>query len=219
MSSRNYLIVSNDMTLTDKKEYRLNALAAGIERCAIKNIGDVNADIPSLQAIPEDKKAIRVALVRDFISKGKWPESVDERELMPGPAGDLVVATALDSWLTAPLVAVGLFYTCFQAVVAPQLVQGKLMVCYGVSVDSAAVPLPVSRLMFRRGGAAGNIRAQFDMEPMMVRLEVDAFLSEPVVVDPQEIFAIQVRCRNATGVAEIVHIHNFVFESSGLVIA
>jgi len=39
------------------------------------------------------------------------------------------------------------------------------------------------------------------------------------VIDPQDVFAIQVRCRNATAVAEIVHIHNFLFESAGLVVA
>jgi hypothetical protein len=219
MSSRNYVIASNDMTLMDKNEYRKTALAAGLERCAIVGIGDVNADIPGLQNIPDAQKAARVQLIKDYISTGNWPASIDQRELMFLAGNDLVAATALDSWLTAPLAVVGNFYSCFQAIAAPQLVQGKLIVCYGISVDAATVPLPVSRLIFRRGGAAGNIRAQFDLEPMMVRLETDAFFPEPVVVDPQEVFAIQVRCRFASGLAEIVHIHNFLFEASGLVIA
>jgi len=121
-------------------------------------------------------------------------------------------------WLTAALAVIGTPYTCFQLIVAPQLIAGKLLVCYGVSVESAVVPMPVSRLIFRRGGVAGNIQAVFDMEEMGVRLEPDAFLSEPVVIDAQDVFAIQVICR-AVAAATIVHIHNFLFESHGSVIA
>lgn len=217
MASRNYLVSSIDMTLTDKKEYRLNALAAGLERCGHKSIGDINADVPGLQAIPDAQKGDRVKLIHDYLITGAWPRSIDQREL--APLTDMVVATALDSWLTAALAVVGTFYSCLQGVAAPQLIVGRLMVCYGVSIDSAAVPMPVSRLLFRKGGAAGNIQAQFDMEPVAVRQEVDAFFSEPVVIDPQDVFAIQVRCRNATGVAEIVHIHNFLFENTGTTMA
>jgi len=216
MASRNYLVMSNDMTLSDKKEYRLNALAAGLERCGLKGIGDIKADVNGLATIPDANKATRVKLIHDFIATGQWPRSIDQREL--APLTDLVVPTALDMWLTAALAVVGTPYSCFQAVAAPQLIVGRLMVCYAVSVESAVVPMPVSRLLFRRGGAAGNIQAQFDMEPMGSRLEPDAFLSEPVVIDPNDVFAIQVICR-AVAAATIVHIHNFLFESSGLVIA
>ena len=219
MSSRNYLIMSNDMTLSDKKEYRTKALAAGLERCGLKSIGDINADVPGLQAIPIANKSARVAAIKAYIETGAWPKTIDQRELAPIAGGpDLVAGTALDMWLTAALAAVGTAYTCFQAIVAPQLIVGKLMVCYGVSVESAVVPMPVSRLIFRKGGAAGNIQAQFDMEPMGVRWEPDAFFSEPQVIDPQEVFAIQVICR-AVAAATIVHIHNFLFEGTGLVIA
>ena len=216
MSSRNSLVMSNDMTLTDKKDYRVKTLAAGLERCGLKNIGDINADIPGLQAIPSSNKASRVKVIYDFISPGKWPETIDQREL--APLTDLVVPTALDMWLTAALAVVGTAYSCFQAVLAPQLILGHLLVCWGVSVESAVVPMPVSRLIFRRGGAAGNIQAQFDMEPMGTRQEPDAFFSEPVVIDPNDVFAIQVICR-AVAAATIVHVHNFLFEASGAVVA
>jgi len=216
MASRNYLVMSNDMTLTDKKEYRLKALAAGLERCGHVNIGNINADVPGLQTILDADKEARVKAIKGYIETGKWPTTIDQREL--APLTDLVVPTALDMWLTAALAAIGTPYSCFQAVAAPQLIVGKLMVCYGVSVESAVVPMPVSRLIFRRGGVAGNIQAQFDMEPMGVRWETDAFLSEPVVIDPNDVFAIQVLCR-AVAAATIVHIHNFLFEGSGQVIA
>lgn len=219
MASRNYLINTVDMSLTDRKQYRMTALASGLERCGLKNIGDINSDVPGLSRLDIADKDARVKLIHDFISTGQWPRSIDQRELQPIVAGpDLVAGTALDMWLTAALAVIGTPYSCFQAIAAPQLNQGKLMVCYGVSVESAVVPMPVSRLIFRRGGAAGNIQAVFDMEPMGVRQETDAFFSEPVVIDATEIFAIQVICR-AVAAATIVHVHNFLFESSGSVIA
>lgn len=218
MASRNYIINIDDLTLTDKKEYKLRALAAGLERCGLKGIGDINADIAGLAAIPESNKSARVQAIYNFIVTGQWPRSIDQRELATGPAlSDLVVATALDDWNTAALAAVGTAYSCFQAVAAPQLIVGKLVVFYGVSIET--VPMPVSRLIFRRGGVAGNIQGQFDLEPLTGRLETDGFLSEPVIVDPNDVFAIQVLCRIATAVAARVHIHNFLFEGSGIVVA
>jgi len=202
-----------DMSLSDRKRYRTTALAAGLERCLNAQIGDINADVPGLQAIPAANKTARVAHIRSFIETGEFPETIDQREL--APLTDLVVAAAQDSWLTAALAVVGTAYTCLNAVAAPQMGLGRLMVCYGVSVESAVVPMPVSRLTFTRGV---NIQAQFDMEPMGVRLEPDAFFSEPVIVDPNEIFAITALCR-AIAVATRLHVHNFLFEGQGQTIA
>ena len=216
MSSRNYLVMSADMTLTDKKELRMTALAAGLERCGTKGIGDIKADIPTLATIPDSNKDARVKLLHDYIATGQWPRSIDQREL--APLTDFVAAAAQDSWLTVAL-AVGGVVSALNALPAYQLLVGKLMVCYGVSVESPVVPMPVSRLIFRRGGAAGNIQAQFDMEPMGVRQEVDAWFTEPVVIDPQDVFAIPVLGRAAVAGGARVHVHNFLFESAGLVIA
>lgn len=216
MSSRNYLIMSADMTLTEKRAYRLNAIAAGLERCGTKGIGDIKADIPGLAGIPDATKDARVKLIHDFILTGRWPPSIDLREL--APLTDFVAAAGQDSWITVAL-AVGGVVSALNALAAYQLLEGKLMVCYGVSVESPIVPMPVSRLIFRRGGAAGNIQAQFDMEPMGVRLEVDAFFSEPTVQDPRDIFAIQVLGRAIVAGGARVHVHNFLFESAGLIIA
>lgn len=217
MASRNYLIMSNDMTLMNKREYRQTALAAGLERCGLKGIGDIDADVPGLQAIPVANKAARVMHIKRYIDTGAWPKSIDQREL--APLTDFVAAAAQDSWLTVALAVVGVAVSALNALPAYTFPAGRLMVCYGVSVESIAVPMPVSRLIFRRTGPVGNIIAQFDMEPMGVRLEVDAFFSEPIVIDPQEAFAIQVLPRVVTLVGEPVHIHNFLFESAGLTVA
>lgn len=218
MGSRNYLINVNDMSYTDRANYKLSALAAGIDRCAIKGVGDVYSDMPELQNILVANHKDRVDLIKTRLATGWWPPSLTQRELTPALNGDLTAATALDSWLTAALAAVGTFYSCFQAVASPQLAQSKLMVLYGMSVDSTGVPLPISRIVIRKGGATGNISAQYDTEEQEIRQDVDAFFSEPQVIDPQQSFAVQVRCRNATGNPEIVHIHNFLFEKSGDII-
>jgi hypothetical protein len=223
MASRNYIVITKRISMSDQKEYKLRALAAGLERCAIKNVGDVNADIPGLQALGESNKRARVDLIYKYIApianggQAMWPRSVDQRAL--APLTDLVVPAAQDSWLTAAFAAVNGFYTCLNAVAAPQLIQGKLMVCYGISYEGVAVPMPGSRLLFRKGGAAGNIQAQFDLEELGAAEEPDGFLSEPQVIDYTDPFAIQVRARNATLVGEVFHIHNFLFESAGTTIA
>lgn len=212
--SRNYLVNTEDLTFTEKKGYRLNALAAGLERCSIKNIGDVNSDIANLQSIPESRKSDRVALIANHINTGAWPASVDQRELVTGPARtDLAVGTALDEMVTAVLAAVGVAYSCFQAVVSPQLLVNRLVVIWGVSVEVA--PSPVSYLIFRKGGVAGNVEAIFDFQSQNTRLTNDAFFSEAVVFDPQEVFAVQVVARIATAAAARIHLHNFVFGPAG----
>jgi len=202
------------MTLTDKKEYKLKSLAAGLERCAIKGIGNVNADIAGLESISEGDKRGRVQHIYNYIAPGAWPKSVDQRELVQGPLRtDLAVATALDEWSTAALAAVGAVYSCFQAVAAPQMLINRLLVIWGVSIET--VPIPVSYLIFRKGGAAGNVEAMFDLQPQNTRLSYDCFFSEPVVFDPQEVFAVQAVCRIATTVAARVHLHNFLFGPAG----
>ncbi|GAI71708.1 unnamed protein product [marine sediment metagenome] len=212
MASRSYLINSNDMSLMDKRNYRMTALAAGLQRCGEKGIGNINADIPGLAGIPPAEMDRRVATIKAYIETGKWPTTIDQREL--APLTDFVAGApaAQDFWVTPALAVVGTVYTCLNALLAYTFPAGRLMVCYGVSVDVAV--LPISRLIFRRGSAVGNIQAQFDMQPMGTRLETAAFFSEPVVIDPQDPFAIQVLCNIIAG-ATPVHIDNFLFEIAG----
>jgi|GEM_PF-1760643 len=214
MSVRNYLINVEDMSLSDKKGFKQAALAAGLERCASVGIGTLNADLPALEGIPEANKEQRVRSITSVIAKGEWPGSVDQRELVTGPLRtDFVVATALDEMVTAPLAAVGVAYSCFQAVAAPQLIINRLAVFYGVSIN--VFPQPVSYLLFRSGGAAGNVIAMFDLQGQDTRLAYDAFFSEPVVYDPQQVFAVQVVCKIPTAAAERIHLHNFLFGPAG----
>lgn len=214
MSMRNYLINSEDMSLTDKKQFKANALAAGLERCEVKGIGDLTADIPAVGTIASSNKPARVKAIYDVVIRGDFPDSIDQRELVFGPArSDLVVACALDAWNTAALAAIGGAVSCFQAVAAPQLNINRLCVFYGVSIINA--PVPVSWLLFRTGGAVGNVVAMFDLQPQQTRLAYDCYFSEPVVYDPQEVFAVQVIASIATAAAAQVCLHNFLFGPAG----
>jgi hypothetical protein len=218
MASKNYLINTEDLSLSDRAKYKQTALAAGIERCSIKSVGSPNADIPGLESIPTSQLGNRVDHIKNYIMSGRWPKSIDQRELATGPAAirtDFVVPTALPEGLTAPLLLVNTWYSCFQAVAAPQLLVGKLLVIYGVNITTA--PLPVSYLQFLRGT---NVQAVFDLQTQSARLAFDAFFSEPVVFDPQDIFAAQVLSNTpAFGAAAAVHLHNFLFEKAGDTIA
>jgi hypothetical protein len=215
MASKNYVVLKERLTFSEEKEYKVRALSAGLERCGVKGIGEIAADIPALQSIPVNNKADRVRAIATYLAGGLWPRTIDQRQL--APLTDLVVPTGLDDWLTAALAVVGNAYSCFQAVAAPQTIQGKLLVLWGISVET--VPIPVSRLIIRKGGAAGNILAQYDLNELAVADNAVAVFSEPVVIDPQDIFAVQVRASIATGAAARVYIHNYLFENAGQVIA
>lgn len=216
MSARNYLINTEDMTLTARREYRLKALAAGLQRCGVKGIGNIDEDIPGLAAISGANVAERVRHIKDYIETGEWPASIDQRELVTGPAAlrtDLAAATALGEMVTAALAAVDTAYSCFQAVAGPQLIVNRLVVFWGVSIET--VPVPVHTLLFRKGGATGNVVALFDLQTQNTKLTYDTFFTEPVIFDPQDLFAAQVVARIATGVAARIHLHNFLFGPAG----
>lgn len=211
MSSLNYITPVNSMTLTDQKYQRMMAVAAGIERAAQKSIGNISDEIPGLKGM--NKPQERVNLILEYLQGGNIPESIDIREMQPL----LDAGTALDQWNTAALAAVGTAYSCFQAVAAPTLAANRLAVFYKIGIET--VPLPVSRVIFRSGGATGNIIGEFDLEQLVNRLETDGYLSEPVIIDPTGTFAVQVLCRIATAALARVQLGALIFEPAGTTIA
>lgn len=212
MGSRQYLILTDGMTLSEQKELRTNALAAGIQRCFEKGIGVWDKkEIPTPD--PEHPNRPDFNATKAYLLRGGWPKSLDVREFQPNL--DAGTGAVLDQWLTAALAApVGTLYSCFGAVIgtpAIALRANKLVVFYKVSVPVAA--FPVSRLVFRNN-AAGNFLAQFDLEPMIAQQTPEGYFSEPFVVDPNMTFAIQVM-NSAVAAAIKVVLGNFLFEPSG----
>lgn len=213
MSSIQYLTPSECITLTDRKDYRIAALAAGIERCYQKSIGSRD-DIPGLSASMALDQ--RLNLITALLKSGGSPKSLDIREFqplldVPGILG------ATDSWITAALVAINTFYTVFSTVVAPVNPANRVIVFWKAGVETAG--FPVSRLVFRTGGIAGNQLAQFDLEQLVNWTIPEGYFSEPVVIDPTQTYAVQVRNRGilgvATGLVANVPLGAFVFEPAG----
>lgn len=189
-----YLIPTDSMTLTDQKDYRQRACIAGVRRAISKSIGS------------EDDIAL--------VERGLLPNSLDIREFQP----TLDALTVPDQWLTAALVVVGTAYSCFQTVAAPVLLANKVGIFYKVGIESIA-PVPVSRLIFRKGGIAGNILGVFDLEQLVNQQRIEGYFSSPVVIDPSDTYAVQVLCRVATGVAARVQLGALIIEPKGNTIA
>ena len=210
MGARCYIIPDAGLTLTDQKNFKINALAAGIESCGQKKIGTPYDDLGiQANARVED----RLAAITAALMLNKWPQSIDCREAQP----TLDFAATNDRWETAALAAAGTAYTVFNGSVAPALAANKLAVFWGITVET--VPCPVGRVTHRSGGAAGNIIAQFDLEQLASQQEVSGYYSEPVIVYPSITFAVQVLARIATGVLARVPMRAFIFEPSGQTIA
>jgi len=195
------------MTLTDQKEYRMNAITAAIERASQKKIGSVADEIPGYSLLASMGQ--RIEAILGWLKQGNTPKSIDVRE--PQPTLDF--ACTIDDWQTPALAAVNTFYTIFNGVVAPTLNAVRIAVWYGVAVETAA--FPVSRLTWRTGGAAGNIIAEFDLEQLINRLESIGFFSEPVIFDPTLPYSGTVRCRIATALLSRVQPMGFIVEPAG----
>ncbi|MDD3494175.1 MAG: hypothetical protein PHZ19_11845 [Candidatus Thermoplasmatota archaeon] len=176
----------------------------------MKKIGSRD-DIPGLsENMP---LATRVSTITNFLKTGSIPKSLDIREMQP----ILDAGTALDQWNTAALAVVGTAYSALQAIAAPVNAANRVVVFWKCGIETA--PSPVSRLIFRSGGAAGNILALFDLEQLVNWLVVEGYFSEPVVIDPTQTYAVQVLCRIATGVLGRVQLGAYVFEPAGQTIA
>jgi len=195
------------MTLTDQKDYRINAIAAAIERASQKKIGSISDEIPGYSVLSSPQQ--RIDQVTNWLKQGNTPASIDVRE--PQPTLDF--ACAIDDWQSAALAAVNTFYTIFNGVVTPTLNAVRIAVWYGVAVETAG--FPVSRLTWRSGGAAGNIIAEFDLEQLINRLESIGFFSEPVVFDPTLPYSGTVRARIVTGLLARVQPMGFIVEPAG----
>ena len=195
----NVLVLQDSLSLTDRKDYAVRALKALMVRAIGKNLGS-DADLAKILA-------------------GQLPTTLDVREFQLNVL-DLVAATvpAVDQWRTAPLVApIGTPYSCFQAIPSPQMQNNRIAVFFKVAVED--VPLPVSRIIFRKGGVGGNIVAVYDLEFLSFAQNPVGYFSEPVVFDPSDVFAIQVITRIATGVFSRVILGAWTCEGKGGVIA
>lgn len=144
MGILNYITPVESLTLSDQKEYRMRAVAAGIARAMAKDIGNED-DIPSL-AGQTNEMARMTTVLNHLKGGGEWPRSLDCREFQP----TLDAGATNDFWETAALAARGTAYTVFNGAAAPTLAANKEAVFYKVGIFTTT--LPVSRLTFRSQG-------------------------------------------------------------------
>ena len=174
--------------------------------------------IPKSELTLTDQKNYMAAAVASGLQRASEKLNVSQSELMVRHFENILDAgAAADQWRTAALAAVGTAYSCFQAVGAPTLANNKVAVFYKVGIETT--PLPISLLTFRSGGAAGNIKAEFDCEQLVNSQEVEGYFSFVVPVDPTETFAVQALCRIATGAFARVQLGAFIIEPKGQRIA
>ena len=211
MSVLNYLLPVGSMTLTAQKTYRMMAVAAGIERAAQKSIGNIGDEIPGVAGVAN--REARVSAILAYLEEGNIPASIDIREFQPA----LDAGAAVDGWVTAVIAAVGGVYAILAGVPAPVMAANRLGVIYKVGVQTA--PPPVSRLTIRSGGAAGNIIGVFDLEQLANRLEPEGYFSEPVIIDPTTIYAMQVTGSLALAALAQVQLGFLIFEPAGQTVA
>lgn len=174
--------------------------------------------IPKDELTLTDMKDARARAISGGLARASSKLGMSESELMVRHVENILdFGTALDQWNTAALAAVGTAYSVLQAIAAPTLANNKLAVFYKVGVQT--VPNPVSLLRFRSGGAAGNIKAEFDLEQITNGLTPEGYFSEPIPMDPTETFAIQVVAIIATGVLARIQLGCYLIEPKGQLIA
>lgn len=183
-----YLIPTEEISLAE--QYRMRKTAIGMARdrarelwsMSDKNLAERDADY-----------------ITDFIV----------------PAGGVVAAPAIAGWLTMPLMAINVWYSVFAdnvpAAFAPVVPTNQVWVFYKVNMLELAGPDPVSGLEFRIG-AAGNLRAFFDMEAINGKMVSDGYFSMPITYENPDVVTINVEARLATLAGARVRLGCFIIE-------
>jgi CRISPR/Cas system endoribonuclease Cas6 (RAMP superfamily) len=170
--------------------------------------------IPKSELTLTDMKQFRQRAVNAGLNRCAEKLSVSTDELMVRHVQNILdFGSAAEQWNTAALAAVGTAYSVFQAVPAPTMANNKLAVLYKIGCET--IPVPISQVTIRSGGAAGNIKAEYDFEQVVNAQELEGYVSEPVPFDPTETFAIQVLARIATGALARVQLGMYLFEPKG----
>lgn len=213
MSSKAYTIASDFLPPGKQEDYRVGALAAGIQRAYSLGIQSWDKMNVPLEADRNTPSTPALGPLINWLRAGNWPANLDAREyeqILDDGAG-----AGADYWFTAALASVGTEYSLLGAVaVAPAANRiKKITVFYGVQI--LTTPMPINRILFRRNAANGLLQAEFDTMQLATMLRQDGFFSEPVVWDNNTAYAVNGLCSIATGVAATVILKNFVFEPAG----
>jgi len=186
-----YAIPTNELTLTDRKNFINGAIEAGIVRALALGIARNREELVAREAHPHND-------FNDPATNG-W---LNEYYVTGGGFGAL-------AWE-------GAFGLSTAGVVRPpQLARTSVAVFYKI-MDAAADPM-VTAVRFRLGAAGATTLASFFIQPVIdIKLEPEVYLSEPVVYSPEDWVYIEMYCRAATDDAgEELSFGCFIIERTG----
>ena len=190
-----YAIPTNELTLADIRSYKEKCLAAGIARAKAKGIAASDQELVWREQLP----------------------SFDLGALAGLAAG---VGWALEYYVTAAAVGAGVWAPAPGAVAwvaDPALPVGRVGVYYKV-YDAMAAPV-VTAVRFMIAGATTK-GVFFIQELIDSKLEPEAWFSEPIVYDPQDIQNIDFYGRLATpALGEELGFGCFIIERVGAVVS
>jgi len=163
-----YCIPTNELTLTDRKNFINAAIRAGIVRALALGIARVEAELVVREAHPGTD-------FTDPVATG-W---TNEYYITPGGAGALAWALAPDSGA------------------APQLGRTKVAVFYKI-MDAAEDPVVTAVRFRIGATGATTLASFFLQEFIDIKLEPEVYLTEPVVYSPEDWLYIEFYGRAAT---------------------
>jgi hypothetical protein len=198
-----YAIPTKELTLTDIKQFKLEAIAAGIRTAEASGIGNGGV----LQPDGSRKGSnLTVREAHPFIDFG-------------APAG---VGWTTD-WYRGPAIVGAAWGSVFNSgavpAFAPTLARTKVAVFYKFQ-DSTA-PAVITAVRFRVGATGASTLASFFIQlPTQGNLEPDVFFSEPVVYMPEDVVYIEAYYNAPIGAAaEVFAFGCFIIERIGGVIS
>jgi hypothetical protein len=186
-----YVIPTNELTLTDIKNYKQAAINAAVDRAIALGIGRAANELVVREALPAT-------------------------DLGAGVAG--ATGYNAERYLTGA-VAANVWTSVFTTAVVPQLAVTKTAVFYKIA-DSAAIP-SVTAVRFQVGATGATTKDVFFFQLALDnKLESDMYMSQPVVYDRNDWMFITCYARVAIAAGgEELSFGCFIVEPAGSIIS
>ena len=183
-----YVIPTNELTLTDIKNFKSNAIEAGIFRALKLGVAAVREELVVREAFPFDD------------------------------LGGAAVGWTTNEYLSMLIPAANAWCSAFSAGALPgtqrQLATTQVAVFYKFA-DTEQNPV-VTGVRFRKGaGGATTLGSFFLQLPTESKLEPDVYFNEPVVYDPQSWLFIEIYPTGNLGNQESIPFGCFIIEPTG----
>lgn len=184
-----YAIPTNELTVTDIKQYKAAAIAAGISTALAAGIARSANDLVVREGFPRTDYGAAVTF--------GWLN---------------------ENYITAAIAAVNAWASAFSNGVLPgsavTLARTKVAVFYKFA-DTMAQPV-ITATRFRLGANGSSTLATFFTQlPTQAKLEPDIYFSEPVVYQPEDVIFIEIYNTAVIAVGETIPYGSFVVERLG----